>query len=183
MELVLKFFNDFLEAEHRSTVAIFSKEVSDDECKGLTDRTKSFIHSLVKYQHERSGAEFDVDMAEFSEMNRANAVKRQLFLVKAYRNPVYGDALRRVVVGDRLYGLYCSYSMKARRKPGYSQLFFVADTDEGLRVVYLKRFVDAKWNEMHGYGPMQVADAGEAVECVKLHAPEDPESLALYERE
>ncbi|AKU98954.1 hypothetical protein AKJ09_05618 [Labilithrix luteola] len=183
MESTLRFFDEFLESEYRSTAGIFSKDVSDDECRMLTDRTKSFLHSSVKYQHERSGAEFDADMAEFSEMNRANAVKRQVFLVKERQNPTYGDALRRVTTGDRVYELCCSYHMKARRGVGYSVAFFVSETNEGLKIVYLRRFLSGKWSEMHGYAPMQIIDAGRVVECRKLQAPEDPESLALYDSE
>ncbi|QJD85688.1 hypothetical protein [Cohnella herbarum] len=183
MKTVVDFFNEFLEAEYHSTVSIFTKEMSDEESKELTDKTKSFLHSIVKYQHERSGAEFDEDMVEFSEINKNNVIKRHIFLVKEYQNATYGEALSRVIIGNKLYGFYCSYNMKTRKEIGYSQIFFVTDTDEGFKIVYLKRFLDGKWALMHGYEPMQITNTGHVVEVCKVQAPVDAVSLARYEED
>lgn len=96
-----------------------------------------------------------------------------------------GDALKRIVTGKDIYGCYVSYPYKGGRDLYFSSIFYVAETNEGLKIIYKKSFnSDAgTWYHPVDLDTVTVIDEGQLIAVEKYLAPEEATSLEDYNKE
>lgn len=108
-----------------------------------------------------------------------------LFQIKHYKNPVLGDALKRIVTGTNLYACYVSYPSKGGRDLYFSSIFYVAETNEEQKIMYEKSFNSDTgiWYHPVDLDTVTVIDEGKLIATEKYQAPEEATSLVDYNKE
>ena len=141
METIKQFIEQFIQAEYNFSYAEYSMEISDEECQQVADRANAYLYhpqyERVTPIEERKGNE------QWEQRYKAKLQKiipRTLFQIMQYENPVLGDALKRIVTGKDLYACYVSYPSKGGRDLYFSSIFYVAETNEGQKIIYEKSF-------------------------------------------
>ena len=186
MEKIKQFIEQFIQAEYNFSYAEYSMEISDEECQQIADRANAFLYH-PQYERatsieERKGNE------QWEQRYKAKLQKiipRTFFQIKHYENPFLGDGLKRIVTGTDLYACYVGYNLNVERPLFFSSIFYVAQTNEGLKIIYQKLFDDEKgtWKHSHDLKAAQVLDAGKLIAVEKYQAPEEETSLADYNKD
>lgn len=188
METIKQFIEQFIQAEFDCKRTEYIGTFSDEEFNALQVNLFSFFHSRDSiYSEERGIAEENLkyfseeDLKKF-EKNSTDAIPRTLFQIKQYENPVLGDALKRIVTGNDLYVCYVSYPSKGGRDLYFSSIFYVAETNEGQKIIYEKSFNSdtGVWYHPVDMDTVMVIDEGKLIAVEKYQAPEEATSLEDY---
>ena len=187
MEEIKKIIEDYICIENKCLKAKWDIEKTDDEVSELNTRMQLFFHSIVaKISLERTGYEFtDDDDIIFAKKKYEKIIPRTLFQIKQYKNPKVGEGLERWLVNDELFACYTSYTENTGRELGYNKLFYVAETNEGMKIIYDLTFgvKEPEWRHSHDLKINQVKNPGELIAVEKYQAPEEANSLADYNAE
>ncbi len=186
MKEIKQFIEQFIQAEFDFSYAEYSMEITDEECQKIADKANAFQYypeyERVTPIEERKGNE------QWEQRYKAKLEKiipRTLFQIKHYENPVLGDALKRIVTGTDLYACYVSYPSNGGRDLYFSSIFYVAETNEGLKIIYEKSFNSDTgiWYHPVDLDTVTVIDEGKLIAVEKYQAPEEATSLADFNKE
>lgn len=187
MEEIKNFISSFIKDEYICNKANYDFSISDDDYEKMRHKVKDYFHDANKQEYWRGLEEEDVKdldakMKKLYYQNVERAIPRTLFQIKQYKNPKLGEGLARWLVNDELFACYTSYTEKTGRELGYNKLFYVAETNEGLKIIYDLTFgvKEPGWRHSHDLKINQVKDPGKLIAVEKYQAPEEAHSLADY---
>lgn len=186
MEKIKIFIDSFVEKEYLFTKSKYDINVSDENCTSLANELNAFFDDSNRPNFRRSGREFkNESKKKFSMQNFERVIHRTLFQIKKYKNFDLGDTLKRIVKGEELYACYLSYESDNGMSLDYSDIFYVAETDKGLKIIYNMRYgvKNREWRHIHDLEVLQVLDNGELVSIEKYQAPIEETSLSDYNKE
>lgn len=188
MQNTIQFINQFSHLEFTANRAKYDINVSDSEYSQLALAAYHCYHPSVPNPYGRgmtvTDLEEDPDWAALCRAKIPKIKERVLFQVRKYENALIGEALGRSVTSKDLYGCLLSYDQDAGRPLFLSSEYFVAETPDGLKIIYDRSFntKDGTWSHSHDHAPTRVEDPGTLVEVQNFVAPEDEASLKEYLR-
>ena len=188
MNKIKEFIDQFIESEYDCNRKEYLSSVTDGEFDLLKNKVLKFYHSrdssnlFVRGIAEENLKYFSAEQIKSFEKNSIDAIPRTLFQIKHYQEPILGDALKRIVTGNDLYACYLSYPSKGGRELYFSSIFYVSETNEGLKIIYEKSFNSDTgiWYHPVDMDVTTVIDEGKLIETEKYQAPEEATSLADY---
>ncbi len=190
MDRIKKFITEFIQAEFIAEKSKYNITVSDEDYKILVAKTyHSFYNLIVSNPHGRGRSVNQIIGDETWEMrwNRtySSFIPRILFQIKHYINPKLGEALARFVTGKDIYACYLSYNQSGGKELYFSSIYFVSETNEGLKIIYTMSFDSKKgiWYHPNELDTTRVIDPGKLIEVEKYQAPEEESSLLDYNKE
>jgi len=186
MQKIKEFIELFISNEYEFNYNEYNTEVSNIECDKLAEAVNALFYypeyKRVSGIEERRG---DAQWEQRYKLRIEKTTPRSLFQIKHYQNPTLGDALKCIVTGNDLYACYVSYdSTGGGRELYFSSIFYVAETDQGLKIIYRKGFDSDKgvWYHPVDMDVTIVIDEGQLVAVEKYQAPEEATSLADYNK-
>ncbi len=186
MEEVKNFIKNFIDNEFKFNTYRYDINIEDAICQEQAEKLDSFFLSANLSKHGRTGREFQNDIKkQFAIDNYKRQIPRTLFQIQQYKNPKLGEGLQRWLVNDDLFACYTSYTENTGRELSYNKLFYVAETNEGLKIIYDLTFgvKEPGWRHSHDLKINQVKDPGKLIAVEKYQAPEEANSLADYNAE
>lgn len=188
MNKIKEFIEEFIESEFDCNRKEYISSVTDEEFDILKRKALKFYHSrdsgslFVRGIAAENLQYFSTEQIKAFEKNSIDAIPRTLFQIKHYQDPLLGDALKRIVTGNDLYACYVSYTSKGGRDLYFSSIFYVAETNEGLKIIYRKSFNSDTgiWYHPVDMDVVTVIDEGTLVEVEKYQTPVEATSLADY---
>jgi hypothetical protein len=164
---VKTFINSFIKDEHICNKANYNFSISDDEYEKMRLKVKIYFHTVNNQEYwrgleEDEVKELDVEMKDLYSQNVDKAVPRTLFQIKQYKNPKVGEGLARWLVNDELFACYTSYTENNDAPLDYSTVFYVGQTDQGLKIIYKIRYDsdEPQWRHSHDLKINQVKSPG-----------------------
>ncbi|HPI87391.1 MAG TPA: hypothetical protein PLR01_13535 [Bacteroidales bacterium] len=162
------------------------EDVTDEMYSQKRDAFGKYFHSLLD-RYEVKNYSRNKSMYKYIDLvlkDRDTLLKRKLFQIKHYKNPIAGKELSSHIDIKDMYRCYLGPNQQTTSPDSrFSRAFFVSDTSEGLKIIYYERFTLGKWEQPHDYEPMLIKDFGTLVEVKKIQAPEEPQSLKDYNKE
>jgi hypothetical protein len=190
MEDIKEFINAFIKDEYICNKSNYNFSISDAEYEKMRLKVKSYFHTVNNQEYwrgleEDEVRELDAKMKDLYFQNVDRVVPRTLFQIKQYKNPKVGEGLERWLQTDELFACYTSYTEKNDMPLDYSTVFYVAYTDQGLKIVYKIRYDsdEPEWRHSHDLKINQVKKPGKLIVVEKYKAPEEATSLADYNAE
>ncbi len=190
MENIKQFIEQFIQDEYNCKKAKTDITVADEEYKILQEKAYSHYHTVIPNPFGRGMSQEELLNEEpiYQELYKRNvedAIPRTLFQIKQYEKPKLGEGLSRWLTTDKLYACYTSYTEKSDDPIDYSTLFYVSETNEGLKIIYFIRYNsdEQEWRHSHDLKINQVKNAGKLIAVEKYQAPEEATSLADYNKE
>jgi len=190
MKNIKELIERFIVAEHKCNKGEYNFNLSDKDYELLRKEASSFFHNDVDKHFWRGVEEdefndIDEDEKKEYEENTLSAIPRTLFQIKQYNNFELGDSLKRIVTGKDLYACYVSYPSKGGRALYFSSIFYVSETNEGMKIIYEKSFNSdtGKWYHPVDMDVVTVISEGQLVALEKYQAPEEETSLTDYNAE
>jgi hypothetical protein len=188
IEDIKKFIGDFIESEYKCEYAKWDITVSNEEYRSYENKAYSFMHTNRSNEFDRAGVLEDLlaDKEEelFALKKLKKIIPRTLFQIKHYQEPILGDALKRIVTGNDLFACYVSYPSNGGRDLYFSSIFYVAETNEGWKIIYRKSFNSDTgiWYHPVDMSQVTVIQEGKLIETEKYTAPVETNSLADYNK-
>ncbi|KMQ70286.1 hypothetical protein [Chryseobacterium koreense] len=190
METIKQFIEQFILDEYNCNKAKTDITVTDGEYKTLQEKAYNHYHSIMPNPYGRGMSQERLlnDEPMYQELYKKNVKEttpRTLFQIKQYEKPKLGEGLPRWMINDTLFACYTSYTKKTGKPLSYNKLFYVAETAEGLKIIYDLTFgvKEQEWRHSHALKINQVLDAGKLISVEKYQAPEEEISLADYNKE
>ncbi|MEO4005952.1 hypothetical protein [Flavobacterium sp. CAU 1735] len=186
MEEIKKFIEDYICIENKCLKTKWDVEKTDDEVSELNTGMQLYFHSIAKNSLERTGYEFtDDDDIIYAKKKYEKIVPRTLFQIKQYKNPEVGEGLARWLITDELFACYTSYTENNGLPLDYATVFYAAQTNEGLKIIYKIRYESdvPEWRHSHDLKINQVKNPGKLIAVEKYQAPEETNSLVDYNAE
>lgn len=183
MDEVIKYIEEFVKSEYETNDARYDVSVDDLSYLQIAEKTESFFHSTAAKKYARTGREFSSEMHILSsERNRERHVVRTIFQIKSYEGSIFGSILKKHVTGNLVYSADVSYDQRSRRPLYYANRYYMADTDEGLKIIYFKVYEiePPVWVDAHDFEPKKVLKDGILKEVVKINPPEFEPCLKDY---
>ncbi len=186
MKETKEFIENYIQAEFEANKGKYDVQTSDLKYNELEEDAYSFYHSINPDFFGRGGS-IDHIIGDESWVKRylkkyEKIIPRTLFQIKQYKNPEVGEGLARWLVDDELFACYTSYTENNGSPLDYSTVFYVAQTNEGLKIIYKIRYEsdEAEWRHSHDLKINQVVNPGKLIAVEKYQAPEEANSLADY---
>lgn len=186
MKEIKEFIENYIEAEFKTNKGKYDIQISDVLYNELEKNAYSFYHSINPDSFGRGGR-IDNIIGDETWINRyakkyAKIIPRTLFQIKQYKNPKVGEGLERWLANDELFACYTSYTENNDLPLDYSTVFYVAQTNEGLKIIYKIRYESdvPEWRHSHDLKINQVVNRGKLIAVEKYQAPEETNSLADY---
>ena len=189
MQKIKDFIEGFIQSEYKCAYSKWDITVNDEDYEKHKEKAYSFMHTNLSNPFYRAGVLQDLiadpNERSFALIKLKKIMPRTLFQIKHYQNPILGDALKRIITGNDLYACYVSYPSKGGREFYFSSIFYVAETNQGLKIIYEKSFNSETgvWYHPVDMDVTTVIDEGKLVEVEKYQAPEEATSLADYNME
>jgi len=190
MEKIKKFILSFIKDEFNCNKAKTDVAITDNDYGNLKNKAQNYFHSIVPNSYGRGMSQEELlnDDEIYQDLYRKNvtdAIPRTLFQIKQYKNPKLGEGLPRWLVNDELFACYTSYTENNDMPLDYSTVFYIAETNEGLKIIYKIRYdCDVpEWRHSHDLKINQVKNPGKLIAVEKYQAPEEANSLADYNAE
>lgn len=184
MEEIKRFIDDYIRIENKCLKAKWDIEKTDEEVSELDRKMQLYFHSkTAKNNLERTGYEFgDDEDILFAKVKFEKIISRTFFQIKKYKNPKAGEGLKQCLVTDELFACYTSYTENTGRELGYNKLFYLAQTDEGLKIIYDLTYgvKEGEWRHSHDLKINQIKNPGKLIAVEKYQAPEESYSLLDY---
>ncbi|MCI3935586.1 hypothetical protein MQX03_00115 [Chryseobacterium aahli] len=189
MKEIKEFIENYIEAEFKANKGKYDIQISDLQYNELERDAYSFYHSINPNSFGRGGSINNI-IGDETWINRykkkyEKIIPRTLFQIKQYKSSKIGEGLERWLVSDELFACYTSYTENTDSPLDYSTVFYVAQTNEGLKIVYKIRYESdvPEWRHSHDLKINQVKNPGQLVAVEKYHAPDEANSLADYNAE
>lgn len=190
MKDIKQFIEQFILDEYNCLRADYDFSIPDAAYEQLRLKASANFIEANKQDYwrgleEDDVADLDEDTKKMYAQNTDKTVPRILFQIKQYEKPKLGEGLPRWLTVDKLYACYTSYTEKSDEPIDYSTLFYVSETNEGLKIIYFIRYDsdEQEWRHSHGLKINQVKNAGKLIAVEKYQAPEEATSLADYNKE
>ena len=190
MKDIKQFIEQFILDEYNCLRADYDFSIPDAAYEQLRLKASANFIEANKQDYwrgleEDDVADLDEDTKKTYAQNTDKTVPRILFQIKQYEKPKLGEALERWLTTDKLYACYTSYTQKTGRSLGYNKLFYVAETADGLKIIYDLTFgiKEPEWRHSHDLKINQVLDTGKLIAVEKYQVPEEATSLADYNKE
>jgi hypothetical protein len=185
MENINKFIKEFIELEFNCHRLKWDISVTDQDVEAINKKLKTYFHPVIQPDLTRIGSEFSNEVKiELAKKKLTKIHPRILFQIKHYINPKLGDALARFVTGKDIYACYLSYNQSGGRELYFSSIYFVSETNEGLKIIYTMSFDSKKgiWYHPNELDTTRVINLGKLIEVEKYQAPEEESSLLDYNK-
>jgi len=186
MKEIKEFIENYMDAEFKANKGKYDIKVTNSQYEELEKKAYAFYHSLTPNPFGRGGSIDDI-IGDETWVNRyakkcEKIIPRTLFQIKQYKNPKLGEGLPRWLVNDELFACYTSYTENNDMPLDYSTVFYVAETNEGLKIIYKIRYDSdvPEWRHSHDLKINQVKNPGKLIAVEKYQAPEEANSLADY---
>jgi hypothetical protein len=184
MNEIIRFIEDFHRTEYELTTSRFKLDISDEEQENMCNEKMSlFFHSLINssISHYLRGKNDLSDKSLLVYKKPERVQKRILFQIKEYKDPDCGEVIKRYIQGNSIFLCYTSED-EINEDDGlqFSRVFVVADTDEGLKILYYYFYNKGRLEQMHDYEPEYINNPGKLIKVNKLQAPEEEISLSDY---
>jgi len=197
MKKIQQFILDYIHFEYKCDCAKWDINIDNNEYEVIATKAYGFMHSIIdSNSFKRLGIleELleDEEEREFAIEKIQKFMPRILFQIKHYQNPKLGDTLKRIVTSNNVWACYTSYTEgfdSTGRELCYNKIFYVAETNEGLKIIDSIFFdiITHKWDnpakESEIYQIGKVIHPGTLVAVEKYHAPEDEICLKDYNKE
>ena len=188
MKEIKKFISNFIENEYLCNKNEYLTSVTDDNYERLKKEAIKYYHSYISTNLFIRGISkenikyFTAEQVKSFEKNSLDAIPRTLFQIKHYKDFTLGDSLKRIVTSKDLFACYVSYPSKGPRDLYFSSIFFVAESNEGLKIIYRMSFDSdkGKWYHPVDLDVLRVNNNGTLMAMEKYQAPEEATSLADY---
>ncbi len=172
MEDIKNFIESFIKDEYACNKANYDFSISDEEYENMRLKLEDHFHTVNIDEYWRALEEEDVleltiEMKDLYFQNVERAIPRTLFQIKHYKNPEVGEGLQKWLVNDELFACYTSYTEDTGRELGYNKLFYVAETNEGMKIIYDLTFgvKEPEWHHSHDLKINQVKKSGQSHSC------------------
>jgi len=189
MKEIKEFIEKYIEEEFKANKGKYDVQITDLRYEELEKNAYLFYHTLNPNPFGRGGS-IDNIIGDETWVNRyvkkyEKIIPRTLLQIKQYKNSKLGEGLPRWLVNDEIFACYTSYTENTGRQLGYNKLFYVAETNEGLKIIYDLTFNVKKpeWRHSHDLKINQVKNPGKLIAVEKYQAPEEANSLADYNAE
>lgn len=190
MEDIKNFIESFIKDEYACNKANYDFSISDEEYENMRLKLEDHFHTVNidecwRALEEEDVLELTIEMKDLYFQNVVRAIPRTLFQIKQYKNPKVGEGLERWLVNDELFACYTSYTENNDLPLDYATVFYVAQTNEGLKIIYKIRYESdvPEWRHSHDLKINQVKNPGNLIAVEKYQAPEETNSLADYNAE
>lgn len=184
MKEIKEFIEAYINNEFQFTIMKYDILVNDEECEIQAKIINNFFHTRNPTNYRRTGIEFkDETKKALAVTNKKKAIPRTLFQIKHYQDPLLRDAIKHIVIGNDLYACYVSYPSKEGRDLYFSSIFYVSETNEGLKIIFRKSInsdTGRVWYRTVDLVVETVIEEGKLIEVEKYKAPEEATSLADY---
>jgi len=185
-----KLIYSFIEAEYIANLTKWDLSIDDEKAIETGQNVKSCFHSSFKSSSfgRKKGLFDDEDFKDFAPIKKSRVQKRPLFKIEKYQNPEIGGNLQRILTDNIIYLCYTGSDEKNRiNSQGYSRVFAIAETNEGLKIFEEIVYSNGKPMESEegraDYNFIKdyiIQDYGELLEIKKIQAPEEEFSLKEY---
>lgn len=190
MKEIKSFMESFIQDEYTCNKANYDFSISDNDYEKVRLKVEAYFHTVNSDEYWRALEEEDVQELDIEEkelyfQNVGRAIPRTLFQIKQYKNPKVGEGLARWLVNDEIFACYTSYTENTGRELGFNKLFYVAKTDQGIKIIYDLTYgvQEPEWRHSHDLKINQVKNPGKLVAVEKYQAPEESNSLVDYHAE
>jgi len=190
MEEIINTLNKFIDLEFIANSAINDKDITASEREGINKAPRLYLHSNLRMSFGGNPEDMEDDFfKQFGDpIQPSEYQKRPLFKIEKYQNPKVGANIQRILTDNIIYLCYTGSDEKNKRNSqGYSRVFAIAKTNEGLKIfeeiVYsngkpIEHEDDFIYEDYLKYRNIQ--DYGELLEIKKIQAPEEEFSLKEY---
>ncbi|MEQ8996794.1 MAG: hypothetical protein RID53_09865 [Coleofasciculus sp. B1-GNL1-01] len=171
MEEAITFIRNFIDKEYETWVACWS-EPDNNVFRPKRSELNTLYEGDLKSDIYRP-RQVDESYFEEGKEQLEQTQPRIFFQVKKYQHPTHGN----------LYRCYVSSTLRGRST--YSTCFYLANTENGLKIVSQYNVSSDPGNGIswNWRGGLKLDKLGELVEVRKFQAPTDPEHLKEYEAE
>ncbi|WP_196887659.1 hypothetical protein [Aureivirga sp. CE67] len=203
---ILKFIDKYLCSENELLLDSYDYNVSEEQFEIKENIIyENFHHSILGNSLfcRQIDDEDDAYEVELSSKSREKIIKRTLFQIKHYQDPKMGDLLERHCKGSwldkefkndpdvttnfidskNIWACYVSHSEDFDKPLSYSRIYYVANTEKGLKIIDYNRFVQGKWEHQADTDVMDIINPGTLISVEKYQAPEEEMSLMDYNAE
>ncbi len=183
MNDIAKYIEEFVKKEYEINLARYNQKIDDSTYEEMAKVLENFFHSATVKKYRRTGREFSSEMHILSsQRNSERHVVRTVFQVKSYKDFLLGSSLSENVIGDLMYTADTSYDQQSKRPLYYANKYYLAETNEGLKIVYYKVYeIDPPiWVDSHDFEPEKVLRDGTLIDVFKISPPEYEPSLKDY---
>lgn len=174
MKKIKEFVESYIEAEFKTNKAKYDVQINDLQYAKLKENAYLFYHSLNPNPFGRGGSIDDI-IGDETWVNKyakkcEKIIPRTLFQIKQYKNPKLGEGLPRWLVNDEIFACYTSYTENNDMPLDYSTVFYVAQTNEGLKIIYKIRYDNdvPEWRHSHDLKINQVENPGTLIAVEKI---------------
>ncbi|WP_196887667.1 hypothetical protein [Aureivirga sp. CE67] len=189
MEKIYNFITEFVRNDYEIHRTKYDISLSDENHDKLSTKLNSYIHPYLNYNQNRVRKVASVlnDQVYLNRFSRKinKIIPRTLFQIKHYQHPELGSSLESIIKDDDLWACYLSYDQQGGRDLYFSSIFFVANTNKGLKIIYKMSFDsdNGEWYHPHNGEVLQVLNPGTLISVEKYQAPEEETSLMDYNTE
>lgn len=175
---VKTFIQDFTQSEYKYEYTKWDMPKNNERYEVYRNRTYSFVYPYPSSDIIGMFNSFLVEKED--KMSRSQKLKkltpRTLFKIEHYRDFNLQGTSKGIVTGNDLYACYVSYPSTWPDEFLFSSIFYIADTDEGMRIIYRKRFnSDSGWYHPDNMIHLKIIDEGKLVEIQKYNEPQEVE--------
>jgi hypothetical protein len=186
MNQILNLIQDFVKKDFVCNKSRYDFQSNEVEYGQYVAQARAFFHNILPNPYNKWGIKAknlnDPSWVAQYKKDSESSIQRTPFQIRHYRSPQLGDVLREKIKSDELWGCLCSYHMDTGAELDIDCMYFVAETSDGLKIVYDWAFDSKKtsWRQTHDYLPTRVEHAGTLVEVLNLQPPAEPASLGEY---
>lgn len=180
MENVKKFIQEFAEAEFEANKNKYNKNLDDKTKKDINEKPKAFLHSILSFlSFGGHFSDLDPDLPDEIQQLALNHEfrVRALFQIRKYQNPECGEKAKNSLKSDTIYCCYMGGDDDEDEPSSLARNFYVAETDEGLKIIYYTFFNCDHWKPLNDYKPTQFTSPGVLLETYDFEKPEDEMSI------
>ena len=186
MDKINAFLADFVNQDYKCNLNRFNTTLTEAEYKVLEGNAREFFWKGLPNPYNGWGIDQenlgDPEGLKRDEKKVNQTLQRTLFQIRHYRSPQLGDVLREKIKTDELWGCLCSYHIDNGMELDIAYMYFIAETEQGLKIIYKWGFEPEKqsWCQTHDHLPTRVEHAGTLVEVLNLQPPVELASLGEY---
>lgn len=186
MDKVFHFIQEFVQKDYACNKDRYNFQSNEVEYGQYVIEARAFFHDILPNPYNRWGIKAknlgDPSWVAQYEKDFENSIQRTPFQIRHYQSPQVGEVLREKMITNELWGCLCSYHMVTGSELDIDCMYFVAETPQGLKIVYDWAFDSKKtsWRQTHDFLPTRVEHAGTLVEVLNLQPPIELASLGEY---
>ncbi len=175
MDKELDFIKEFVASEFITNVSRYSENIEDEAYQKQAKETERYFHSILLKRYPRTGLEFaNSAKKEIAKLKIEKQLTRTIFQIKEFEQFQLGDRLQEIVDKEtNIFTVDTSYTQKSKAPLSYSNKYYLASTNEGLKIIYEKIYIlrEEQWIPGHDHIPTTVLNDGIVVNVQKVTSP------------